>query len=80
VRHGTQQGFAFFQRLAHQAELEIFKIAQPAVEQLCRGRGRRLRQIAHFRQRDRQAAAGRVAGDAAPVDAAADDEQIDYGL
>ncbi len=74
--HGDEQRLTFLQRLADQAELEILQIAQAAVEQLGRGRGGALRQIALFGQGDGQAAPRGVARDAAAVDAAADDEKI----
>ena len=38
-----------------------------------------LRQIALLGQSDRKSAPGRVAGDARPIDAATDDEQVDRG-
>ena len=76
MRHGPQQGFPFLQGLAHQADLEIFEITQTTVEQLGRGRGRGLGQIALFGQGDRQAAPGGVAGNAATVDPASDDKDV----
>ena len=75
--HGAQQRLAFVQRLADQPEFEIFEIAQPAMKQLGRGRRGSLRQIALLGQHHRQPAPGGVAGNAAPVHPAADDEQID---
>ena len=56
---------------------EILEIPQPAVEQLGRRRGGGLRQVALLRQPDLQAPPGRVARDAAAVDAAADDEKVE---
>jgi hypothetical protein len=76
VRHGTEQRLALDQRLAHEAELEVFEVAQPAVEELGRGRRGRAREVALLGQQDRQAPPGRVPRDAAAVDAAADDEEI----
>ena len=64
------------QRLTHQAKLEILEVAQAAVEELGRGGGCRLSQIALLGQRDRQAASRCIAGNAAAIDAAADDEQV----
>ncbi len=78
VRHRAEQHFAFDQRLAHEAEFEIFQVAQPAVKQLGRSRGRRRGQVVHLGQRHRQPAPRRVARDSAAVDAATDDEQIDH--
>src|SRR5690606_36867991 len=65
------------QRLAHQPELEILKIAKAAVDQLGRARRRTARQIAHFTECDRVAAPRRVPRDAAAVDAAANDIKIE---
>ena len=76
MRHRRQQRLALHQRLTHQPELEIFQIAQPAVEKLRRRRRSRPRQIALFCQQHRQAAPGRIARDPAPVDAAPDDQQV----
>ena len=74
VRSDAQQALALDQRLAHQAELEEFEIAQPAVYQL-RGlrRGAR-RQIRLLDQCDLETASRGVARNAGAVDAAADDE------
>ena len=74
--HRAQQGFAFPQGFAHQPDLEILQIAQPAVKQLGRRRRGGRGQIVHLGQRHRQPAPGCVPGDAAPVDPATDDEQI----
>ena len=78
MRHGAQQHLAFDQRLAHQPELEILEVAQPAVEQLGGGRRGCRGEIAHLGQADREPAPRRIARDAASVDAAADHEQIDH--
>ena len=71
-----QQHLALGQRLAHQAELVVLEIAQAAMDQLGRGRGRAAGKIALLAQEHRQAAAGGIAGDAAAVDAAADDGDV----
>ena len=76
MRHRDQKRLAFFKRLADKPEFEVFKIAKAAVEQLGRGRGGRLRQIALFGKQDGQAPPRSVARDPASVDATANDEQI----
>jgi len=53
-----------------QAELVIFEIAQPAMDQLGAGRGGRAGKIGLLDQQHAEAATGRVAGDADAVDAA----------
>ena len=47
---GPRQDLAFFQRLAHQAKLELLKIVQAAMDQLARVRRRHLGNIAAFDQ------------------------------
>ncbi len=71
------QRLAFDQRFAHQAELVIFEIAQPAMDEFGRGRGRPGGQIVHLGKHDGISAPGRIARDAGAVDAAADDENVD---
>ena len=78
MRHRTEQGFAFDQRLADKSELKKFQIAQTAMKQLCRGRGGCRSEIIHLGQSDPHPAPGRVAGDAAAIHPAADDEQIEF--
>ena len=59
----------------------MFKIAQPAVNELRRGRRRTPRQIPTFQQDDFRASASGVACDARAVNATADNGQIiDYLL
>jgi hypothetical protein len=65
------------QRFPHQMELEVFQIAQPAMEQLGRGAGGGLCQIAHFGQNNGQATPCGIAGNPASVDAPTDHKQID---
>ena len=77
VRGVAKQHLALDQRLADQAELVIFEIAQPAMDQLGAGRGGGAREIVLLDQQDAEAAARGIAGDPGTVDAAADDQQID---
>ena len=73
---GAPQHLALDQRLVDEAELVILEIAQAAVDQFGRPRGGAARQIVHLAEMDREPAPGRVAGDAASVDAAADHGEI----
>ena len=79
MRRSLQQHLALDQRLAHQAELVVLEIAQAAMDELGRGRGGGAGEIALLRQIDLEAAPGRVAGDAAAVDAAANDRKVKDG-
>jgi hypothetical protein len=71
-----RQPLALDQRLAHQPELAIFEIAQPAMDQLGRGGRGVARQIVLLDQQHAQPAPGRIARDPDAVDAAADDQQV----
>ena len=64
VRRHAQHDLALDQRLAHQAEPAVLEIAQPAVDQLGRGRGGAGREIVLLDQQHPEPAAGGVAGDA----------------
>jgi hypothetical protein len=76
VRRHAQQGLALGQRLGDQAKLVVLEIAQPAVNQLGRGRRGGRREIATLDQQHRKTAPGRLARDAGAIDAAADNEEI----
>ncbi len=76
VRRGLEQALALEKGLADEPELVIFEISQPAVDQLRAGRGGVAGEVALFAQNHRQTAAHRIARDARPVDAAADDKEI----
>jgi len=78
VGRDVEQDAALAHGLEDQAELVVFEVAQAAVDQLGRARAGAEREVAHLNQRDGQAAARRIAGDASAGDAAADDKQI-YG-
>ena len=73
----AQQHLALDERLAHQAELVIFEVAQAAMDELGAGRGGGAGEVGLLDQQHLEAAAGGVAGDAGTVDAAADDQEID---
>ena len=78
VRRDLPENFALDQRLAHQTETEMLEIAHAAVNQFARRAGGRRCEIVFFAKEHRPAAARRVAGDAAPVDAAADHRDIEW--
>ena len=71
------EDFALDQRLAHQPELVIFEVAQPAMHQLGRPRRRPARQIIHFTKENGISPARRIARDAAAIDAAADNSEVE---
>ena len=77
VRRGAKQHFALHERLAHEAELVIFEIAQAAVDELGRGRGGGAGEVDFLAEIDGKPAPGRVARDAAAVDATADDGNVE---
>ena len=77
VGRDLPEDFALDQRLAHQPKLVIFEIAQPAMHQLGRPGRRPARQVIHFTKENRIAPARRIARDAAAVDAASDDGEIE---
>ena len=71
-----EQHLALLQCLAHEAELEMLKVAQPAMDELGASRGGGAGEIAHLGKEDGEAAAGGVCRDADAVDAAADNDEI----
>ena len=77
VRRHPQQHLALGQRRAHQPELAVLEVAQAAMDQLGRGRGGGAGEVALFDEQHGEAAPGGVAGNAAPVDAAADDGKVE---
>src|SRR3954447_18790796 len=77
VGSSPQKDLPFHQRLADQPELVVLEIAQPTVDELRRCGGGRTREIAFFAEEDLQSPAGCIAGDAASIDAAADDREVE---
>jgi hypothetical protein len=77
MRRDAQKDLALGERFAHEAELVMLEITQPAMDELGGGRGRAAGEIVALGERDGEAAAGGVARDPGAVDAAADDEKID---
>ena len=77
VGRDLPEDFALDQRLADQPKLVIFEIAQPAMHQLGRPGRRPAGQVIHFAKENRIAPARRIARDAAAVDAAANDGEVE---
>ena len=77
VRRGAEQHFALHQRLANQPKLVIFEVAQAAVDELGRSRRGPASQVRFLGEIDGKATAGRIAGDAAAVDAPANDGDVE---
>ena len=73
----SPQNLALDERFANQTKLEMLQIAQAAMDQLARGARGRGGEIAFLAKIDRPAASGRVSGDSAAVDAAADDGDVE---
>ena len=57
----------------------MFEIAEPAVDQLGRGRGGRAAEVALLHQEHREPPTGRVAGNAAAIYSTADNRKIKVG-
>ena len=76
MRRGAQQDLALLQRLVDEADLAIFEIAKPAMDQLGRGRAGMAGKIVLLDQQHRGAADRRIPRDRTPIDAAADDEEV----
>ena len=76
VRGHAEQALALDQRLADQAELVVFEVAQPAMDQLGAGRGCVAGKVFLLDQQHGQAAPGGIAGNPGAVDPPADDEQV----
>ena len=77
VGRDLPEDFALDQRLADQAKLVIFEIAQAAMHELGRPGRRPARQVIHFTKENRIAPARRIARDAAAIDAASDDGEVE---
>ena len=64
----------------HQPELEMFQIAQAAVDQPGRPARRPSGKVVFFEQDDREPAQGGIAGNGRAVDTSADDGEIEPAL
>ena len=76
MRRNAEQHFTLGQRFANEAEFVVFKVAQPAVNELGRPLRRVRRKIVFFNEQHRQASTNRVTRDTGAVDTAADNENI----
>lgn len=77
VRGDLPKHLALEQRLADQAEFVILEIAKATVDELARPRRCAAGEIVHFAKKHGIAAACGVAGDAAAVNASADDCEVE---
>src|SRR5258708_39646124 len=75
----SPKNFALDERLANQTKLEMFQIAQAAMNELARGAGSRGSEIIFLAKIDRPAPSGGVSGDSAAVHTAADDGDVENG-
>ena len=76
VRRHPPQHLALHQGFAHEAKLKMFEIAQAAVDQLGSGGGGAAGEVGLLAKVDREAAAGRIACNAATVNPTPDDRDI----
>ena len=77
VGRDLPEDFALDQRFADQTKLVIFEIAQAAMHQLGRPGRRPARQIIHFAEKNGVAPPRRIARDAAAIDAAPNDGEVE---
>src|ERR1700758_1653697 len=77
MRRDLPEDFALDQRLAHQAKLVIFEIAQAAMHKLGRPGRRPARQIIHFTEENGVSTARRIARDAAAIDTPSNDREVE---
>jgi hypothetical protein len=80
VRRHPQQHLALLQRLAHEAERVVLEIAQPAVNELGRGRRRAAGEVALLGEDHRKTSPRRVACNPATVHAPADDGDVIHSV
>jgi hypothetical protein len=79
MRRHAQQHLALGERLAHQTQCAVLQITQSAMDELAGSRGRAGTEVVHLDQQHAQATARRIAREAHPVDAAADDSEVEIG-
>jgi hypothetical protein len=77
VRRNRQQAFPLREGFADESELIPLEVTQSAVDQFRAGRRGRGTQIRLFDERNVEAAAGGITGNAGAVDTTADDEEVD---
>ena len=79
-RKGFQQQGALAQCLAHQPEVQLLEVAQPAVHQLARAARGPRGEVALLDEAHRQPAQRGIEGHPGAGDPAADDEHVDAAL
>jgi hypothetical protein len=77
-RERVEQQRALAQRLAHEREVALLEVAQPAVDQLARATRRAGGEVARLHQRHRQPARDRVERAAGPGRARADHDHVEH--
>ena len=77
-RQHVEQQPALLQRLAHQPEVALLEVAEPAVDELRRARRGPRGEVARLDQRDVQAARGRIERGARAGGAAADHHYVEH--
>ena len=77
VRRSPQENLPLDQGFADEAELVIFEIAQPAVDEFAGTRRCSFGEIAFLDEQDRKSTTGGVARDSGAIDAAADDSEVE---
>jgi hypothetical protein len=77
VRRDPQQGLALPEVEPHQAEVQLFEVAQPTMHNPGRGRSSTAAEIPLFDQGDTEAPERRVAGHTAADDAATDHHDVE---
>ena len=77
-REAIEHAGPLVQGLADETELQMFQVAQTAVDQLARAARGSRGQVARLDQRDPQTARGRVERSAAADHAAADDRDVEH--
>ena len=80
VRRERHHQLALEQRLAHEPEVEVLQVAQPAVDELARAAGGPRGEVGALEQRHAVAARGGVERDARAGDAATDDDDVELVL
>jgi hypothetical protein len=79
VRRSVKQYFSLCQRLAHQAELIGFKVAQPTVDQFSAGRRRSTSQVTAFAQNNGKSATGGIGSNARTIHTATYHQKVYHG-
>ena len=76
VRAGFKQPCTLAQRFEDQAHIAVLQVAQSAMDQLGRTPGCPETKVIGFEERHPQSSRGRLLGNSAAVDSAADDRQV----